>query len=464
MRSRFLTPLPLLGAGLSLLAPAAGRAQATSAEAKPLPSPYSLLPRMPGNYLAPLAVLRPWRDRYAASAQWRDPYFEELAVDESFVGNDADAVRAFDLARASSEAPHDTGPDPAVAALHGYRPVDARRAILSLAQTHRVLFINEAHHVPQGRAFILSLLKGLYRQGFRYYAAETFSDRDLDVQKRGYPIQKTGYYTREPVFGEVVRTALKLGFKLVPYEYQGSRSPFKASDPLAEVELRERGEAQNLYDRTLRRDTRARVLVHAGYGHIFRRVGTLSWSAGDGGAETSGSGVFIPMAVYFQRLSGVVPFSVDQSNLYAHSGPAHEDTLYRFVTERGLVKGAPVAFRNAHGQYYVPPSVRGGYDMTVCLPRPRYADGRPTWLRMDGLRRPTAIPPTFAAPRTGSILVQAFYDNEDPSRAVPVDQVEIPLGTKPPALMLPTGRFLLRLVDVSGRTLNQQVVTVKETP
>ena len=442
------------------------RAQQATDAAQPLPDPDRLASSAPGNYLAPLAALRPLRERYAASPQWRDSYFQELAACESFIGNDAEAIADFDVRKSDSmpAVGSDLERDPSVAALRGYQPFDARQAVLKLAETHRVLFINEAHHVPQGRAFILTLLKGLYQRGFRYYAAETFGE-DVDLRKRGYPARHTGYYTREPIFGDAVRTALKLGYKLVPYEYvKPAKSSTNDSDPFTGEDQRERGEAQNLYDRILKHDPKARILVHAGYGHIGKQVTTMSWSAGDLGAKKGGSATLIPMAVYLQRISGIVPFSVDNSGLYAHDAPSHESLLYRYMTSRGLVKDAPTVFRNARGQYYVPPSVRGVYDVMVCHPRPRDENGRPTWLRMGGLRRPVPIPPVFAAPRTASVLVQAFYQNEDPNQAVPVDQAEIPSGGKPPTLMLPTGRFLLRLVDVSGKALNQQTVTVKETP
>ena len=417
-----------------------------------LSDPYNLEPKAHGNYLLPLDRLRPLRDRYRASTQWRDLYFELLATDESFVGNDAEAIADFDSAKSLPTIVSDTKTNSAVTALQGYEPVDARQAVLKLADTHRVLFINEAHHVSQGRAFILSLLKGLYQRGFRYYAAETLNQKDGDLQKRGYPIQQTGYLTTEPVFGDLIRTALTIGFKVVPYEYQGSKSLIEASDPLAEVELRERGEAQNLYDRTLKHDPNAKIIVHAGYGHIYKQVSTMSWSVGDLGMKKAGGGTFIPMAVYFQRMSGIMPFSIDQADLFAHSAPAYESPLYRYMTAQRSVKDVPVVFRNVRGQYYVPPTVRGGYDVIICHPRPQYQNGRPTWLRMGGQRRPIAIPPAFAAPQTGSVLVQAFYRNEDPSQAVPVDQVEISAGNGPlPALMLPKGRFLLRIVDVSGK-------------
>ena len=60
----------------------------------------------------------------------------------------------------------------------------------------------KAHHVPRDRAFLLTLLRGLYERGFRYFAAETLNPKDTGLQARGYPTLQTGYYTREPVFGD----------------------------------------------------------------------------------------------------------------------------------------------------------------------------------------------------------------------------------------------------------------------
>ena len=452
----------LLMLGFGFLCLPASQAQVPS---QGLPAPYGLEPNAPGNYLAPLAALRPARERYAASPQWRDSYFEELAAHESFVGNDAEAVADFDLAGPPPEELADAEARAAVGALRGYRPTDARQTILNLAKTHQVIFINEAHHVPAGRAFTLSLLSGLYARGFRYFAAETLGDGDAPLQARGYPTQKTGYYTSEPVFGDLVRTALRLGFNVIPYEYhlKPSQGFGTSANPVADEELREQGEAQNLYDHILKHDPKAKILVHAGYGHISKQAATVSWAAGDLGAKTAGSGPLLPMAVCFERISGIVPFSIDQSNLYAHSAPIYESLLYRHVTDQRLVKDTPVVFRNAQGRYYVPPKAHGAYDLVICHPRPRYASGRPTWMRMGGLRRPVAVSSALLVPRTGLTLVQAFYTGEDTSQAVPVDQVEIKPDAVPPALMLPAGRFLVRAVDGAGKTLSQQTITVKET-
>lgn len=429
-----------------------------------LPGPYSLDKSDPRNYLAPLEALRPLRERYAASPQWRQLYFEELAARESFVGNDAEAIADFDLARPPDEDLTDKDAQAAVKALEGYHPVDARQAILKLADTHPVIFINEAHHVPACRAFALSLLSSLYARGFRYFAAETLYDTDTQLQSRGYPNQKTGYYTTEPAFGDLVRTALKLGFKVIPYEYHLKPSQgFNTSDnPLADEELREQGEAKNLYDRIFKGNPNAKVLLYAGYGHIAKKTDTVTWSVGDLGAKKAGSGIFVPMAVYFQRLSGTVPFSINQSSLYNRSVLAQEPLLYRHIVGQGLVKNAPVVFQDAKGQYYVPPSLRGVYNLVVCQPPVRYRNGRPDWLLMNGHRSLVALPTDLPAPTDAahSLLVQAFYANEDPAQAVPIDQIELrsSAGTRPD-LMLPPGHFLLQVVNGTGAVLSRRQIT-----
>lgn len=464
MRTR--TCVGLWAVGLSLLYLHASKAQTPASAPTPvqdLPSPDTLMPKVPGNYLAPLEAMRSAKTRYTALPRWHSLYFDEIGQLESFVGNDNQAVADFDLSYPPSDELTDADAKAAVIALRGYHPADARQTILNLAETHQVIFINEAHHVPMGRAFTLSLLPGLYAQGFRYFAAETLDEKDTQLQKRGYPTQQTGYYTAEPAFGDLVRTALKLGFKVVPYEYhlKPSQGFSNSANPFADEDLRERGEAQNLYDRILKHDPHAKILLHAGYGHISKKVESVTWSAGDLGTKTSGSATFTPMAVYFERLSSIVPFSIDQSNLYPHSAPAYESLLYRDITSHKLVEDKPAIFQSTAGQYYVPPSARGVYDLVVYHPPVRYQHGRPNWLQMNGRRSFVPIPADFPAPKDAghTLLVQAFYANEDPAQAVPVDQVELRPGViSQPDLLLPSGHFLIQIVDGAGTILGRRQI------
>ena len=422
-----------------------------SASAPALANPYTLVPKSDGNYLTPLLILRPLRASYTASPMWGNDYLQTLGTNESFVGNDAEAIADFDAetldhAPASKET---IAQDEVL--LNGYTAVDAQQAVLAAASDHQAIFINEAHHVPMDRAFTLSLLRGLYARGFRYFAAETLTARDTDLKKRGYPTRNTGYYTDEPVFGDLVRTAIRIGYKIIPYEYEGTR----LSNPVAAQNQRERGEAQNLYNRIFKNDPKAKVLVHAGYAHIAKSTFTMDFTPGAMASQTA-SGEATMMALWFQRINKIVPFSVDQTSMMEHSTPARESGYYQAAIADNLLQEAPIILRNKAGHYFVRPDDPSAYDLIVFHPRVQYEFGRPTWLSLNGTRQAYALPGDLGIPANTSALVQAFYENEPAASAIPVDQVEIKPGLNPlPSLMLPAGRFHLRVVSGAGPVLRE---------
>ena len=67
--------------------------------------------------------------------------------------------------------------------LEGYKPVDALKALARAAAGVQVVMINEAHHVPQHRAFTLALLKLAASQ--RLHAL-----RHRDALRNGYAAQR----------------------------------------------------------------------------------------------------------------------------------------------------------------------------------------------------------------------------------------------------------------------------------
>ncbi len=442
----------------SLLSAAPASAQqaipAVPASAPTLQNPYNLAQKIDGNYLTPLLILRPLRASYTASPLWHDSYFEALGEDESFIGNYAEAVADYDHAGSPPALPTATDLKAIADAevlLKAYTTVDAREAILALASSRQAVFINEAHHVPMGRAFTLSLLRGLYAEGFRYFAAETLSEKDMLLQKRGYPTISSGYYTREPVFGDLVRTAIKLGYRIVPYEYEGAQ----LSDPIARQNQRERGEAQNLYDRVFKTDPNAKVLVHAGYEHIAKRSAT--WNLPPGAITLkAASGKVTFMALWFERISKIVPLSVDQTEMIESSIPQYEDPPYVAAIADNLLQDKPVVLKDKAGHYYADVKHPDAYDLYVFHPRTLYEFGRPMWLSMNGLRQAYVLPSDLGVPAGTSALAQAFYENEPAASAVPIDQVEVKPDLGPlPALMLPQGLFHLRVVNGAGQVLRE---------
>lgn len=306
--------------------------------------------------------------------------------------------------------------------------VDAVGAIAKLAQQETFVLINEAHHVPQHRALTIELLYALRSEGFTHFAAETLLESDKELNSRGYPTRASGTYTAEPIHGDLVRTALALGYELIPYE---------GSDQHGDREL---GQATKLIARTLGVSEGARVVVHAGYDHIN---------------EQSSSGGARKMAQHLKTATGHDPLTVDQTLMTEHSAQAHEHPLYRRLVE-GLSLDRPTVFLDESGKpWSAQPGVR---DVTLLHPRTVLKDGRPTWLRMNGLRRPYPLPADVCEDEL-SVQVEARLTRES-ADAIPVDRIEVLAGKKPQALLLGTGHYEVVVRGVQDSVLSSWEIEI----
>ena len=207
-------------------------------------------------------------------------YFYDMFLPySSFVGEYEEALEIFDRKGSGSE--NYTAEDSLEISL--YHTVKAKELLLKIADTCRIIIINEAHHIPQHRIITTELLKDLYDKGFRYFAAETICNetgiKDSLFRNGNYPELWTGFYTKEPLYGDLIRQALKTGYKIIPYE--------KSSDSKID---REYAMANNL-SKVFEEDKNAMILIHCGYAHIKK-----TWMAGN-----------------LEKLTGLSSFRIDQT-------------------------------------------------------------------------------------------------------------------------------------------------------
>lgn len=134
----------------------------------------------------------------------------------------------------------------------------ATKKILNDARFKKVVMFNEEHHNPHHRLYLETLLKKFKIQGFNTLALETLSYKDSELEKRKYPISITGAYSVEPYFANLIRKALEIGYKVLPYETRF----FKGST----IKSREINQSNNLA-KIIKEET-GKVLVLAGYSHI----------------------------------------------------------------------------------------------------------------------------------------------------------------------------------------------------
>ncbi len=330
-----------------------------------------------------------------------------------------------------------------------YKPKNAIKIIEAIADLNQVIFINEAHHAPLHRAFSIRLLKILYDKGFRYFSAETLNRSDSNLNRRGFPlVNDTGYYANEPLYGDLIRTALNLGYTVVPYENEiPCKKPLTTKDLLAAEtnnkdfnwdcqNHREYNQALNLYNRILKKDPKAKIFVHAGYGHISK----------------NGDDYFTPMGEYFQEISGIIPFAIDQELMREHSSPEFENEIYKYIINKYKFNH-PTILQASNNKIWVHKEFQGRYDMQVFHPRTIYIHGRPNWLSLNGSRTPYFLQDVNINGKF-PYLVSAYIKNEGVA-AVPIDQLILSNPNSHKALMLPKKDLIVIIRDKSGKIIKE---------
>lgn len=297
---------------------------------------------------------------------------------------------------------------------------DALPLIVRAAAATRIVILNEAHHSPRDRAFALEVAKALRPLGYTLLAAEAFANHPpltATLARDGFPRLNSGVYLKEPVFGDFVRQALRLGYSPTAYEQDSEQR--KLGEP--GIPGREQAQAENLAA-ALRSNPGRKLFVYVGFSHVAEAPiehgnARMEW-----------------MAARLRKLTGIDPLTIEQTALA-------EDSSSRAGREAWAL-AAPKLRRTSvlrlDGNPYAFGPYANAIDLQVVHPPTRLRDGRPTWLAAMG-RRPHAIPPALLGNR-GRRLVQAFLA-EEPDDAVPVDQVLVEAGDPVPKLMLPARRI-----------------------
>jgi hypothetical protein len=310
---------------------------------------------------------------------------------------------------------------------------EALPEIVRRARQTNIVMLNEAHNSPRDRAFGLQVARALRPLGYSVLAAEAFhNDADPEesatkmaaLAKDRYPRVTSGFYIRDPVFGDFIRQSLALGYRPVAYEHVGRASSTETREE--RINAREQGQAENLIRKIFAKDPKAKVLVFVGYSHLAE--------APIGSARTEW------MAARLKKMTGIDPLTIDQTTYSDAAMSEANKAYYGLIAHR--VKRPSLLISGGR-------ALRGGpykdaVDLQIVHPPTRYRNGRATWLHDMG-RRPVEIPSNLL-PRSGKRLIQAFIATEA-GDAVPVDQVVVEAGKPAPKLMLPRARVRFTYQD-----------------
>lgn len=380
-----------------------------------------------GNPLATYDAMLNLESQYRKSKIFAGIYPEIRFNFEEFLGFPLAGVQAMSLPMLRRKTPSVETPISI-----SYKPESALEVIEREAQKTRIVVYGEEHHLPQTRSLYEPLLRALWRQGYRYLAAETFTDKVVNPDFR-YPDYQSGYYLLDPVFATAVRAAKDMGYKLIAYDTE-------ERGPNGDQSFRDRTQAENIKARIFDRDPRAKVLILAGRGHASEEVAQDGWT---------------PMASVLKRLTGVDPLTVYAPRMSQRLTSEEEDPLYRFAISRGLVKQPTIFVNRAEGRLLGSDS----FDAYIFWPRIKLEDGRPDWMTQTLGRRRVRIPPQLWS-GSGMRLVQAFRQG-DPASIIPIDQVVINDTNERKVLMLPGGRYWLRAIDRDSKVIAEVHLSVR---
>mgnify|MGYP003646451811 FL=1 len=227
-------------------------------------------------------------------------------------------------------------------------PISAVEKILTMSKETQIVMINEAHHIALHRTLTTSLLQKLWSSGYRYLAIETLSKRDVDINIRGYAIERSGTYSNEPVYAEMIRTAKKLGYQIITYDDSSGSE-------------REKVAAKKIYNASFSINKNAKVIIHCGYSHIL---------------EKNSKDNRIWLANELANLTGVNPLTISQTNLMESKTLEFENPIYNKILNKFNPKKPIILTDNLGGVWSTMP---GQHDVDVVWPRTTYTNTRPDW-------------------------------------------------------------------------------------
>ncbi len=304
---------------------------------------------------------------------------------------------------------------------NGYRVLPAKDYIIEKSQENSLVILNEAHHNNSHRVFAESLLSALHKNGYTLLFLETLSNgkyADTLLNERRYPIDASGFYSSNPQFGNFIRKALKLGFKIFPYETTGTPGN-------TDGKMRERDQANNIVT-ILKKYPREKAFIYVGYGH--NREGKVPyWNKA--------------MAERVKELSGIDPLTISQDKFSEKSSKSFSNPLLVKLNLKEpsvLLSKTDIPYKTAADSSWT--------DITVFHPFTNYRNGRPDWLFYDGKK---SVPINLSSIQIDFPIMLMAYNNKEEIKkdAVPLDMVEIEAKEEKATLVLNKGKYVIKAIN-----------------
>lgn len=305
------------------------------------------------------------------------------------------------------------------------KKISAKNYIIEQSKNFQIVIINEAHHIPGHRSFTKSLLHGLYDNGYRYLGLEALFDSKINERK--FPVMESGYYTKEPEFGNLISEALKVGFTLFSYE----------ASPGKNGKEREIEQAENI-QKFIESVPDAKVLIHCGYAHAYENE-YPAWGKA--------------MAGRLKDNMITDPLTIDQT-MFLERSVAEDNHLFSRLNN----SKEPIVLIDETGQVFNGKSQIKQTDIVIVHPLTEYIGNRPDWF-LKGKEKYTI--PRSKVENYEPLLILAYRRNEYESNGIPADIIEIFDNKTLNELYLKKGLYSIVIKDKSYNMIDKYDIEIK---
>lgn len=355
---------------------------------------------------------------------WR---FQSAAVDFSISGNYLKALQAWDMQGA--EKPSLSEKDSLY--FNQFQAKNAKDYIINRSQKERVIIINEAHNNSRHRVFTTSLLKGLYKNGYRYLGIEALEDTLVNSRKFAN-LESGSLYLRESQYSNLIKEALHIGFILFDYEYTYAKGKTGKD--------REIEQAENIA-KMMAKHPNDKFLIHCGYDHLNEGIpGISNWEKA--------------MAARLDDITGVNPFTIDQVPSSERGSTEFNNSYIKLANSL-----KPVIMVNEKSETFNGSVGNGVADCRVIHPVTIYKNGRPDWLTLEGRRKAYRIATESISEFPVLALAYRIYEFE--KEGVPADVVEIADKKQEANLILDKGMYRIIIKNRGYKTVSDYEAKIK---
>nr|WP_317632651.1 hypothetical protein [uncultured Flavobacterium sp.] len=305
------------------------------------------------------------------------------------------------------------------------KKINAKDYIIEQSKEAEIVIINEAHHVPKHRTFTTSLLKDLYNNGYRYIGLEALSDPS--IHERKFATIESGYYTKEPEFGNLISEALQIGYTLFGYEASEGKNGKE----------REIEQAENI-QKFIESVPNAKVLIHCGYAHAFENE-YPTWGKA--------------MAGRLKDNMNIDPLTIDQTMLLERSDRENNHLFMKLNEAK-----SPIVLIDDNGQVFNGKSDIKQTDIVIIHPETAYINNRPDWLLKE---KKSYTIPSHIIKNNSPILVLAYRNTEFENDGIPADIIEIIDSKSPETLYLSDGIYTIVIKDKNYNIIENYITEIK---